>query len=113
MELDKGMDMENFEIGSRKHVRLTHMRDAFAQVKEIRESDFRLEEESVARVGLVQHHTADADDRPRDCGQQQQRDHVYFEPLAYFGFGEAARCFAICYSRRPRRRIRRGCAILN
>ena len=29
----------------------------------------------------MQHHTADADDRPRDFGQRQQRDHVDLKTL--------------------------------
>ena len=45
----------------------------------------------------MQHHTADADDRPRDFGQRQQRDHVDLKTLIYFGFGEAARSFATYY----------------
>src|SRR5258708_5816814 len=64
------------DIGSRKHVRLTPMRDALAQIQEILESVVGYEEHGVARIGLMQNVPADASETPGKCGQYQECHYI-------------------------------------
>src|SRR5262249_50192745 len=80
------------DVRTRQHVRLTKQSNTCAFFVEIRETIFRFEEQRIAGIWLMQNSAADAHNAPRDCGQCQQRDHIYLEALEYFGFGVAARC---------------------
>jgi hypothetical protein len=52
------------------------MKHAFAEIREIRESDLGYEEHGVPWVGLMQNVSADACDTPRERRERHQRDYV-------------------------------------
>ena len=67
------------------------MRDAFAEIKEIREAEFRVVKQSVARIGPMQNGSADADDTPGARREHQESDHIDPKALVYVRFGLATR----------------------